>query len=119
MGIGRIVLSSQHFFHTPNLLQLPLNHPPCQPPTHAHLHTSPQGCFVHHWNVHVELCVQPPPNPHHAHHAKSQSPCICTLALPPLVWLLHSLCAHHLPSTSATILPCTHTSPHPLTLATL
>src|SRR5258705_7158797 len=29
----------------------------------------------------VELCVWPPPNLHHAHHAKSQSPCICTLAL--------------------------------------
>src|SRR5258708_9724892 len=41
----------------------------------------PQGCFVHHWNVCVELCVQPPPNLHHAHHAKSQSPCICILAL--------------------------------------
>src|SRR5260370_1461530 len=81
MGIGRILLSPQYFFHTPNLLQLPLNHPPCQPPTHTHLHTSPQGCFVHHWNVHVELCVQPPPNLHHVHCAKSQSPCICTLAL--------------------------------------
>src|SRR5260221_10540235 len=21
-------------------------------------HTSPQGCFVHHWNVHVECCLQ-------------------------------------------------------------
>src|SRR5258708_18691701 len=81
MGIGRILLSSQHFFQTPNLLQLPLKHPPCLPPSHAHLHTSPQGCFVQHWNVRVELCVWPPPNPHHAHHAKSQSPCICTLAL--------------------------------------
>src|SRR5258708_12910428 len=81
MGIGRIVLSLQHFFHTPNLLQLPLNHPPCHPPTHVHLHTGPQGCFVHCWNVRVELCVRPPPNLHHAHHAKSQSPCICTLAL--------------------------------------
>ncbi len=29
MGIGRILLSSQHFFYTPNSLQLPLNHPPC------------------------------------------------------------------------------------------
>src|SRR5260221_437245 len=81
MGIGRILLSPQHFFHTPNLLQLPLNHPPCCPPTHAHLHTGPQGCFVHCWNVCVELCVRPPPNPHHVHHAKTQSPCICTLAL--------------------------------------
>src|SRR5258708_1439641 len=81
MGIGRILLSPQHFFHTPNLLQLPLNHPPCCPPTHVHLHTSPRGCFVHHWNVHVELCVWPPPNLHHVHCAKSQSPCICTLAL--------------------------------------
>src|SRR5260221_13933509 len=81
MGIGRILLSPQHFFHTPNLLQLPLNHPPCCPPTHAHLHTSPRGCFVHHWNVRVELCVWPPPNLHHVHCAKSQSPCICTLAL--------------------------------------
>src|SRR5258708_11044773 len=81
MGIGRILLSPQHFFHTPNLLQLPLNPPPCCPPTHVHLHTSPQGCFVHHWNVCVELCVQPPPNLHHAPHAKSQSPCICILAL--------------------------------------
>src|SRR5260221_1257623 len=81
MGIGRILLSPQYFFHTPNLLQLPLNHPPCCPPTHAHLHTSPRGCFVHRWNVHVELCVWPPPNPHHAHRAKTQSPCICTLAL--------------------------------------
>src|SRR5258707_9674304 len=112
MGIGRILLSSQHFFHTPNSLQLPLNHPPCCPSTHTHLHTSPQGCFVHHWNVCVELCVQPPPNLHHAHHAKSQSPCICTLALPPLVWLVHSLCAHHLPSTSSNIPHCTHTSAH-------
>src|SRR5260221_2184763 len=81
MGIGRILLSPQYFFHTPNLLQLPLNHPPCCPPTHTHLHTSPRGCFVHCWNVHVELCVWPPPNLHHAHHAKTQSPCICTLAL--------------------------------------
>src|SRR5258708_4987521 len=81
MGIGRILLSPQYFFHTPNLLQLPLNHPPCCPPTHTHLHTGPRGCFVHHWNVCVELCVWPPPNPHHAHCAKSQSPCICTLAL--------------------------------------
>src|SRR5258705_6903231 len=81
MGIGRILLSPQHFFHPPNLLQLPLNHPPCCPPTHANLHPSTQGCFVHHWNVCVELCVWPPPNPHHVHHAKSQSPCICTLAL--------------------------------------
>src|SRR5260221_3317238 len=104
MGIGRILLSPQHFFHTPNLLQLPLNHPPCCPPTHMHLHTSPQGCFVHCWNVCVELCVWPPPNLHHAHCAKSQSPCICTLALkPPLVWLVHSLFAHHLPSTSGNI----------------
>src|SRR5258708_34930198 len=59
MGIGRILLSPHHFFHTPNLLQLPLNHPPCCPPTHTHLHTGPRGCFVHHWNVHVELCVWP------------------------------------------------------------
>src|SRR5258707_3955214 len=81
MGIGRILLSPQYFFHTPNLLQLPLNHPPCCPPTHVHLHTGPRGCFVHRWNVWVELCVRPPPNPHHAHHAKTQSPCICTLAL--------------------------------------
>src|SRR5260221_1900069 len=83
MGIGRIVLSSQHLFHPPNLLQLPLNHPPCHPPTHVHLHTSPQGCFVPCWNVHVELCVQPPLNPHHAHCVKSQSPCMCTLAQQP------------------------------------
>src|SRR5260221_7144314 len=60
MGIGRILLSPQHFFHTPNLLQLPLNHPPCCPPTHTHLHTSPQGCFVHHWNVCVELTQSAP-----------------------------------------------------------
>src|SRR6266436_1176167 len=31
---------------------------------------------------------------------------------PPLVWLVHSLCAHHLPSTSSNILHCTHTSAH-------
>src|SRR5258708_6304998 len=98
MGIGRILLSPQHFFHTPNLLQLPLNHPPCYPPTHAHLHTSPQGCFVHHWNVHVELCVRPPPNLHHAHRAKSQSPCICTLA--PRGPLLFGWCTHYVPTTS-------------------
>src|SRR5258707_15071612 len=29
-----IVLSSQHFFHTPNLLQLPLNHHADHPHTH-------------------------------------------------------------------------------------
>src|SRR5258707_7138581 len=69
MGIGRILLSPQHFFHTPNLLQLPLNPPPYCPPTHVHLHTSPRGCFVHHWNVHVELCVRPPPNPVTNHNA--------------------------------------------------
>src|SRR5258705_8444832 len=122
MGIGRILLSSQHFFQTPNLLQLPLNHPPCRPPTHAHLHTSPQGRFVHCWNVCVELCVWPPPNPHHVHHAKSQSPCIYTLALeapsclvgaltmcpPPPINLQHHsalhlhLCAHSEPSCTAT-----------------
>src|SRR5258708_5232135 len=78
---GHTLTVHNTFFHTPNSLQLPLNHPPCCPPTHVHLHTSPQGCFVHHWNVHVELCVQPPPNLHHVHHAKSQSPCTCTLAL--------------------------------------
>src|SRR5260221_1158041 len=83
MGLGRILLSPQYFFHAPNLLQLPLNHPPCCPPTHAHLHTGPQGCFVHHWNVHVELCVWPPPNPHHVHCAKSQSPHLCTPAQQP------------------------------------
>src|SRR5258708_12936315 len=75
-----------------------------------HLHTGPRGCFVHCWNVRVELCVQPPPNPHHAHCAKSQSPCICTLALE--TWLVHSLCAHHLPSTSSNIPHCTCTSAH-------
>src|SRR5258707_9355973 len=132
MGIGRIVLSSQHFFHTPNLLQLPLNHPPCWPPTHAHLHPGPRGCFVHHWNVHVELCVWPPPNPHHAHHAKTQSPCICTLALeapsclvgaltmcpPPPINLQHHstlhphLCAHSEPSCTATC-GCAHPSMFP------
>src|SRR5258706_14110811 len=27
-------------------------------PTQAHTsHTGPQGCFVHHWNVHVERCL--------------------------------------------------------------
>src|SRR5258708_22369345 len=83
MGIGRILLSPQHFFHTPNLLQLPLNHPPYCPPTHTHLHTGPQGCFVHCWNVCVELCVWPPPNLHHVHHAKSQSPHLCTPAQQP------------------------------------
>src|SRR5258708_12464589 len=31
---------------------------------------------------------------------------------PPLVWLVHSLCAHHLPSTSGIILHCTRTSAH-------
>src|SRR5258705_5544588 len=31
---------------------------------------------------------------------------------PLLVWLVHSLCAHHLPSTSGIILHCTHTSVH-------
>src|SRR5258707_15053896 len=122
MGIGRILLSPQHFFHTPNLLQLPLNHPPCCPPTHVHLHTSPRGCFVHHWNVHVELCVWPPPNLHHVHCAKSQSPCICTLALeapsclvgaltmcppPPINLQQHSalhphLCPHSEPGCTAT-----------------
>src|SRR5258705_12270329 len=122
MGIGRILLSPQYFFHTPNLLQLPLNHPPCCPPTHAHLHTGPQGCFVHHWNVCVELCVWPPPNLHHVHCAKSQSPCICTLALeapsclvgaltmcppPPINLWQHSalhlhLCPHSEPGCTAT-----------------
>src|SRR5258708_3302914 len=29
-----------------------------------------------------------------------------------LVWLVHSLCAHHLPSTSSNIPHCTHTSAH-------
>src|SRR6266436_3033506 len=133
MGIGRIVLSSQHFFHTPNLLQLPLNHPPCWLPTHTHLHTSPQGCFVHHWNVCVELCVQPPPNLHHVHHAKSQSPCICTLALeapsclvgaltmcppPPINLRQHSALHLHLrthsePSCTATF-GCAHPSMFPI-----
>src|SRR5260370_20567399 len=97
MGIGRIVLSSQHFFHTPNLLQLPLNHPPCRPPTHMHLHTSPQGCFVHCWNVHVELCVWPPPNLHHAHCAKSQSLHMHTVPRGPL---LFGWCIHYVPTTS-------------------
>src|SRR5260370_19444721 len=28
-------------------------------PTQAHAsHTGPQGCFVHHWNVHVECCLR-------------------------------------------------------------
>src|SRR5258708_19770286 len=81
MGIGRILLSSQHFFHTPNLLQLPLNHPPCCPPTHMHLHTGPRRCFVHCWNVRVELCVLPPPNPHHPPSSKPQIPSISTLPL--------------------------------------
>ena len=58
MGIGRILLSLQHFLHTPNSLQLPLNHTPCHPHMHAHIHTGPQGCFVHCWNVHVEHCLQ-------------------------------------------------------------
>src|SRR5258708_3300199 len=122
MGIGRILLSPQYFFHTPNLLQLPLNHPPCCPPTHTHLHTGPRGCFVHHWNVCVELCVQPPPNLHHVHCTKSQSPCIYTLALeapsclvgaltmcpPPPINLQHHsalhphLCAHSEPGCTAT-----------------
>src|SRR6266481_5147479 len=31
---------------------------------------------------------------------------------PPLVWLVHSLCAHHLPSTSSNIPHCTCTSTH-------
>src|SRR5258708_3271990 len=57
MGMGRNLLSLQHFLHTPNLLQLPLNHTPCHPHTHMHIHTSPQGCFVHCWNVRVEHCL--------------------------------------------------------------
>src|SRR6266436_1515462 len=53
--MGRNLLSLQHFLHTPNSLQLPLK------TTHhaAHSsHTSPQGCFVHCWNVCVERCLQ-------------------------------------------------------------
>src|SRR5260221_11183068 len=111
MGIGRIVLSSQHFFHLPNLLQLPLNHPPCQPPTHAHLHTGPQGCFVHHWNVHVELCVWPPPNPHHAHHAKSQNS--LHMHTGPRGPLLFHWCTHYVPTTSCQPPATFHTAPAP------
>src|SRR5258706_9579100 len=58
MGIGSILLSLQHFLHTPNSLELPLNHTPCHPHMHAHIHTGPRGCFVHCWNVHVECCLQ-------------------------------------------------------------
>src|SRR5258708_308950 len=36
-----------------------------------------------------------------------------------LVWLVHSLCAHHLPSTSSNIPHCTHTSAHTPSLAAL
>src|SRR5258708_6736440 len=70
----------------------------------------------------VELCVRPPPNPHHAHCAKTQSPCICTLALeapsclvgaltmcpPPPINLRHHstlhphLCTHSEPGCTAT-----------------
>src|SRR5258708_5760388 len=121
MGIGAILLSPTFFFPSPILVQLTLNHPPCCPPTHAHLPSGPQGCFVPHWNVCVELCVQPPPNLHHAHCAKSQSPCICTLALeasclvgaltmcppPPINLRQHStlhlhLCTHSEPGCTAT-----------------
>src|SRR5258707_15044529 len=76
----------------------------------------------------VLSCVQPPPNPHHAHHAKSQSPCICTLALkapsclvgaltmcppPPINLQQHSTLHPHLhthsePSCTATF-GCAHT----------
>src|SRR5258708_26344847 len=93
MGIGRILLSPQHFFHTPNLLQLPLNHPPCCPPTHMHLHTSPQGCFVHHWNVCVELTQSTP-----------CAPCQNTKSLHmhtgPRGPLLFGWCTHYVPTTS-------------------
>src|SRR5260221_6987858 len=93
MGIGRILLSPQHFFHTPNLLQLPLNHPPCCPPTHTHLHTSPQGCFVHHWNVCVELTQSAP-----------CAPCQNTKSLHmhtgPRGPLLFGWCTHYVPTTS-------------------
>src|SRR5260221_11560695 len=49
-------------------------------------HTSPQGCFVHHWNVHVECCLWLHP--------------ICTMhtsltAIFPMVGA--PLCAHHTP----------------------
>src|SRR5258708_28773524 len=77
----------------------------------------------------VELCVWPPPNLHHVHHAKSQSPCTCTLALeapfclvgaltmcppPPInLWqysTLHlHLCTHAEPSCTATF-GCAHSS---------
>src|SRR5260370_2644617 len=65
-------------------------------PTQAHAsHTSPQGCFVHHWNVHVECCLQLHPIrtmctgpihkvPAYAHQPNSQFPHgWCTIMCPP------------------------------------
>src|SRR5258708_6045246 len=52
MGIGRILFSPQYFFHTPNLLQLPLNHPP--PPPRAQMHCPIWTCP----SIHVSLCLE-------------------------------------------------------------
>src|SRR5258707_1693497 len=65
-------------------------------PTQAHTsHTGPQGCFVHHWNVHVECCLRLHPIctmhtgpihevPAYAHQPNSHSPHgWCTIMCPP------------------------------------
>src|SRR5258708_32807905 len=49
LALGRFLISPQHFFHTPNSLQLPLKtHTPYCPHMHTHLHTGPQGPFFPH-----------------------------------------------------------------------
>ena len=59
-------------------------------------------------------------NLHHAHCAKSQSPCICTLALEAPSCLVGALTmCPHLPSTSGNIPHCTCTSTHTPSLAAL
>src|SRR5258705_12455385 len=91
MGIGRIFVKFTTLFPHPQLTPATTK-PPTMLPTHTCTSPhGPQGCFVHHWNVCVELCVKPPPNLYHAHHAKSQSPCICTLALQPPSCLVGAL----------------------------
>src|SRR5258705_3331505 len=86
-------------------------------------HTSPQGCFVHHWNVCVECCLRLHPIrtmctrpihkvPTYAHRPNSHFPHgWCTIMFPPYTLSINILSTFPHPGT-ATHVPNPFTLPH-------
>src|SRR5258708_31887937 len=122
LALGGFLISLQHFFHTPNLFQLPLK--TTLHATHSGMHIPywSQACFVHHWNVHVECCLWLHPTctmrtmpihevPTYAHWPSSH---------PSMVGA--PLCAHHTPPINlwqySTLQPQPHTCSEPGCTAT-